>query len=149
MSSARPNYGITRIDQPDKKNHGYYVRITHKGKSNQKYFPDKASGGKKKALDAARSHRDKILSKMPKYKQASAAKKKRRIKQSGVTGVTHVVSTSTKGKAYQYWQAAWQDSDGKRRTAKFSIKRYGDKEALEVAKKALRKADREAKKKKK
>jgi len=110
---------------------------------------NKASGGKRKALEAAREHRDKILSKMPKYKQESASKKKRRIKQSGVIGVTHVVSTSTKGQSYQYWQAAWQDAEGKRRTAKFSIKRYGDKEALELAKKARRKADREAKKKKK
>ncbi|MDF1860713.1 MAG: AP2 domain-containing protein [Verrucomicrobiales bacterium] len=138
MATARPNYGITRIDQPEKKNHGYYVRITHKGKGHQKYFPDKASGGKSKALKAAKEHRDKLLSKMPKYKQEAAAKKKRRIKQSGVTGVTHVVSNSPKGKTYQYWQAAWVDGGGKRKTAKFSISRYGNDKALDMAKKARR-----------
>lgn len=136
MSSPRPNYGITRIDQPDKKNHGFYVRITHKGKSHQKYFPDKALGGKTKSLKAAREHRDKLLSKMPKYKQEAASKKKRRIKKSNVTGVTHVVSKSLKGKVYEYWQAAWLDGNDKRKTAKFSISRYGNAKALEMAKKA-------------
>lgn len=139
MVSPRPNYGITRIDQPEKKNHGYYVRITHRGKSHQKYFPDKASGGKTKALKTAKAHRDQLLSKMPKYKQEAAAKKKRRIKQSGMTGVTHVVSKSTKGKTYEYWQAAWLDGDSKRKTAKFSISRYGNDKALDMAKKARRK----------
>lgn len=138
MVPPRPNYGITRIDQPEKKNHGFYVRITHRGKSHQKYFPDKASGGKTKALKAAKDYRDKLLSKMPKYKQEAAAKKKRRIKQSGVTGVTHVVSKSPKGKVYEYWQAAWLDGGSKRKTAKFSISRYGNDKALDMAKKARR-----------
>ncbi|MEM9018282.1 MAG: hypothetical protein AAGC68_14810 [Verrucomicrobiota bacterium] len=138
MVSPRPNYGITRIDQPEKKNHGFYVRITHRGKSFQKYFPDKSSGGKTKALKAAKDYRDGLLKKMPKYKQEAAAKKKRRIKQSGVTGVTHVISKSPKDKTYEYWQAAWINGDGKRKTAKFSISRYGNEKALDLAKKARR-----------
>ncbi|MEM7698722.1 MAG: hypothetical protein AAF236_09995 [Verrucomicrobiota bacterium] len=138
MIQPRPNYGITRIDQPEKKNHGFYVRVTHKGKGHQKYFADKTHGSKTKALKAAREYRDKLLSKMPKYKQEAAARKRRRIKQSGVVGVTLVVSKSTKGKTYEYWQAAWADKDGKRKTAKFSISRYGSDKALELAKKARR-----------
>ncbi|HRQ88336.1 MAG TPA: hypothetical protein PLA50_06035 [Bacteroidia bacterium] len=138
MTDPRPNYGITRIDQPEKKNHGFYVRITHRGKGHQKYFPDKSLGGKAKALKAARAYRDALLSKMPKYKREAAAKKKRRIKQSGVVGVTHVVSKSAKDKVYEYWQAAWLDTERRRRTAKFSISRYGDDKALEMAKKARR-----------
>ncbi len=138
MTEPRPNYGITRIDQPEKKNHGFYVRITHRGKGFQKYFPDKSLGGKPKALKAARAWRDSLLDKMPKYKQEAAAKKKRRIKQSGVVGVTHVVSKSSKGTVYEYWQAAWTDGDGRRRTAKFSISRYGDEKAADLAKKARR-----------
>ncbi len=137
-SPPRPNYGISRIDQPEKKNHGYYVRISHKGKSTQKFFPDKSSGGKAKALKAAREFRDSVLRKLPEQKQAYAAKKKRRIKKSGVVGVTHVVSSSPSGKVYHYWQAAWKEGK-KRKTAKYSIERYGDKEALRLAKAALAK----------
>jgi hypothetical protein len=138
MTDPRPNYGITRIDQPEKKNHGFYVRITHRGKNFQKYFPDKSLGGKPKALKAAKEFRDSLLKKMPKAKQEAAAKKRRRIKRSGVTGVTHVVSKSPKGTVYEYWQAAWADADGRRRTAKFSIARHGEGKALEMAKKARR-----------
>ena len=136
MSTPRPTYGITRIDQPEKKNHGFYVRITHKGKSYQKYFLDKACGGRSRALKAAKVYRDKILSELPKSKRDAAARKRRQIKKSGVTGVTYVVSKSIKGKAYDYWQAAWVDKTNRCRTAKFSISRYGEEEALELAKKA-------------
>jgi hypothetical protein len=136
MSTPRPTYGITRIDQPDKKNHGFYVRITHEGERYQKYFPDKSNGGKTKALNAAKAYRDGILAKLPRSKQEAASRKKRRIKKSGVTGVTHVVSKSVKGKNYDYWQAAWVDTTNKRKTAKFSISRYGEDKALTLAKKA-------------
>ncbi|MFT4641861.1 MAG: hypothetical protein ACI8T1_005205 [Verrucomicrobiales bacterium] len=135
------NYGISRIDQPEKKNHGFYVRITHKGNLNQKYFPDKASGGKTKALTKAKEYRDAVVAKLPKAKKEAIAQRRTKIKQSGVTGVTHVVAKAPDGKkVYQYWQAGWDDASGARRTAKFSVSRYGDKEALEMAKKALKKA---------
>jgi hypothetical protein len=147
MQKPRPNYGISRIDQPEKKNHGYYVRVTHRGKTQQKYFPDKALGGKTKSLAAAKEFRDKIVSKLPKAKQNAAAAKKRRVKKSGVVGVTHVVSKALGNTVYEYWQAAWIDSESRRRTAKFSITKYGNDAALEMAKKARRKALREAKKK--
>jgi len=133
IAATRPLYGITRIDQPEKKNHGYYVRITHQGKCHQKYFPDKSSGGKRKALAAAQAHRDAVLATMPAQKQAAACKEKRKIRKSGVVGVTHVVSISAKGTEYEYWQAAWLSSDGRRKTAKFSIPRYGSKRALQMA----------------
>ena len=142
MVAPRANYGITRIDQPEKKNHGFYVRITHRGKTHQKYFPDKSSGGKNKALKLAKGYRDELLAKMPKYKQEMAARKKRKALKSGVTGVTHVVSKVGEDKQYQYWQAAWADENNKRRTAKFSISRYGKEKALEMAIKARNKAVR-------
>lgn len=137
MAAIKPNYGISRIDQPDKKNHGFYVRITHRGRTTQKFFPDKASGGKGKAQTLARAYRDKVFARLPKVRREAAARRRKRIKQSGVTGVTHVVSKSTTGTIYSYWQAAWVVR-GSRKTAKFSISRYGEKKALEMAKRAKR-----------
>ena len=134
----RASYGISRIDQPEKKNHGYYVRITHRGKTTQKFFPDKSSGGKGAALAAARKFRDKVFARLPKARREAALARRKRIKQSGVTGVTHVISKSAAGKVYEYWQAAWTER-GRRKTAKFSISRYGEKKALELAKRARRK----------
>lgn len=135
MSEIRSTYGISRIDQPQKKNHGFYVRITHKGKTTQKYFPDKASGGKTKALKLAKEFRDKVVAKLPKAKREAATQKRRIVKKSGVIGVTHVVSKSPAGKTYEYWQAAWE-AEGKRKTAKFSVTKHGNKKALELAKDA-------------
>ena len=140
MSATRPDYGITRIDQPDKKNHGFYVRITHRGNTRSKYFPDKSLGGKTKALKAARAHRDALVAKLPKYKRDAATRKRRKVPQSDLTGVTHVISAAAGGKTYDYWQAAWQDGSNRRRTAKFSIGRYGNDKALSLAKKARRAA---------
>jgi len=149
VSASRSDYGITRIDQPEKKNHGFYVRVTHRGKTKSKYFPDKSLGGKTKALKAARAHRDELVAKLPKYKQEAAARKRRKVPQSGVAGVTHVISSAPGGKTYDYWQAAWPDAQGRRRTAKFSISRYGDDKALAKAKKARRDALKEMRARKK
>ncbi|MGK0187264.1 MAG: hypothetical protein ACI9R3_003050 [Verrucomicrobiales bacterium] len=131
--APRANYGISRIEQEEKKNFGWNVRVTNKGKTTHKYFPDKSCGGKNKALKLAREFRDGVLKKMPKAKQESASRAQRKVKRSGVIGVTHVVSKVGGGKSYEYWQAAWEDNNGSRRTAKFSISRYGNKEALSSA----------------
>lgn len=137
------NYGISRIDQPEKNHHGFYVRITHKVKRTQKFFPDKANGGKTKALKKATEYRDSAVAKLPKSKRDAIAQRRPKIKQSGVVGVTHVVSKGRDGKkTYEYWQASWGDSSGARKTAKFSTSRHGENEALEMAKKALKKGKR-------
>jgi hypothetical protein len=54
----RPNYGVSRIDQPEKANHGWYIRITKNGHTEQKFFADKSYGGKAPALEHAREFRD-------------------------------------------------------------------------------------------
>ena len=131
--APRPNYGISRIEQEEKKNFGWNVRVTHKGKTTHKYFPDKSCGGKNKALKQAREFRDSVVRKLPKAKQEAASRPMRKVKKSGVVGVTHVVSNAGGDNVYEYWQAAWEDGSGARRTAKYSISRYGNKKALELA----------------
>ena len=69
-------YGISRIDQPEKKNHGWYVRVTYKGKTEQKFFADKAHGTKPKALKMAQEHRDHLVTLLPPARQEAAARKR-------------------------------------------------------------------------
>lgn len=69
-------YGVSRIDQPAKKNHGWYVRITLKGKTEQKFFADKSNGGKPKGLKAAQEYRDHLVSLLPPARQESASRKR-------------------------------------------------------------------------
>lgn len=52
--SAGRMKGISRIDQPDKKNHGWFARVTFKGERRSKWFADRQYGGVPRALDAAR-----------------------------------------------------------------------------------------------
>lgn len=72
----RPLYGVSRIDQPEKKNHGWYVRVTYKGKTEQKFFADKSNGGKTKALKAAQLHRDHLVTLLPPNRQEAASRKR-------------------------------------------------------------------------
>ena len=65
MKLSRPNYGISRIDQPEKHNHGWFVRIRLKGKITSKFFADKLHRGKQAALTEARLHRDTLVQKLP------------------------------------------------------------------------------------
>lgn len=76
MIAPRPMYGISRIDQEEKKNHGWYVRVTFKGVITQKFFADKTCGGKPKALKCAQDHRNSLVEKLPVARQAAAAKKR-------------------------------------------------------------------------
>jgi hypothetical protein len=59
ISALRPfgNYGIARVDQPAKSNHGYYVRVN----GNSVWFSDKRFGSNKKALAAAKEKRDELF----------------------------------------------------------------------------------------
>jgi hypothetical protein len=137
MRLSKPNYGISRIDQPDKRNHGWFVRITLKGVVQSKFFADKTWGGKNAALDGARDHRDALVKRLPKERQESLARRRKGVKKSGVTGVTHILTKDQHGTSYEYWQAAWKDKEGRRHTAKFSVGEHGGKKALYLAKRHL------------
>ncbi len=53
--------GISRIDQPAKRTHGWFARVYLGGKTFSKFFADKALGGVRPALLAARTHRAAVL----------------------------------------------------------------------------------------
>ena len=110
---------ISRIDQPQKHNHGYYVRVTRNGKTQAKFFPDKSNGGKRAALRAAKECQGQLLQWAE--SQQKPRKKPSARNTSGIVGVNR--ATNKTGE--EYWQAAWVDSSGRRRNAKFSVKNMG------------------------
>jgi hypothetical protein len=63
MTVRNPMKGISRIDQPKKHNHGFYVRLTRQGKTHSAFFADKSNGGREKALAAAQQHYEMLLAK--------------------------------------------------------------------------------------
>jgi hypothetical protein len=58
-SPARPSAGISRIDQPSRRTHGYFVRVGYRMTSSgsrpsaSAYFGDASHGSRKKAWEAA------------------------------------------------------------------------------------------------
>ncbi len=76
-------YGVSRIDQPAKKNHGWYVRVTFKGKTEQKFFADKVNSGRPKALKAAQEYRDHLVTLLPPIRQEAASRKRAVAKKGG------------------------------------------------------------------
>ena len=63
--TTKKDRGIVRIDQPEKYNHGWWVRRRRGEKTHSKFFTDKRYGGKRKALLAARSFNDNLTAILP------------------------------------------------------------------------------------
>ena len=120
--------GISRIEQFEKTNFGYYVRLKRDGKQYAKFFSDARYGGQQKALKAAEEYYNELFAKMPLKSQAGRMSVRNK---SGIVGVSRTTSTR-KGYTYEYWQA-WWGSGNDRKSAKFSIKKYGARRAKQLA----------------
>ncbi len=134
-----PNYAIARIDLPDQRTHGWQVRLQRRGIKYAKFFSDSSYGNPtcgdpRIALVNARAFRDQLVSEL-----GLQAKNQARIctrstrNSSGVVGVSKISVTAANGATYHFWQATWSPQPGKRCCVKFSIKRYGESEAFELA----------------
>ncbi len=62
---SKHGFGISRIDQPEKNNHGFYVRLQRAKVKFSAYFSDKKHGGKASAHKAAQAAVNKYLRKIP------------------------------------------------------------------------------------
>jgi len=76
MPTRRPTSAamrcITRIDQPSTRTHGFFVRVGWRyradgsyGPKHTAFFGDASHGGKRKALHAAQTWRDEVLTPKP------------------------------------------------------------------------------------
>ena len=131
----KANRNITRIDR-ESTGGGYLVRVMRKGKRVSQYFSDQEYGGKRKALLAARKHRDKLEDKMRGYTAKQLSQIQRSNNTSGIVGVRRAVETDYRWDSeptYGYWVAQWSPKKGVRRTKRFSIEKYGEDEAYRLA----------------
>lgn len=135
------NRNIIRLDR-ETTSGGYLVRVTRKGKLISDYFRDDEYGGKRKALKAAKDYRDELEATKKGYSAKQLAKRERANNTSGVTGVRLVTEVDPRWPSepeYKYWVAQWSPSKGVRKTKRFSVQKYGDKEAYRLAVKARNK----------
>ncbi|MDR0532714.1 MAG: hypothetical protein LBH01_02045 [Verrucomicrobiales bacterium] len=137
MKRTRKNPGICRIDQPDRFNHGFYVRINRDRRKVRKFFSDRANGGKRAALRAAKAYYAEIDRKYPRISRRKNAMIQRRVGVSGILGVCKITKTLL-GRNYLFWMASWSPRPGVVAKKAFSIRKYGNDRARALAIKARR-----------
>jgi len=140
MKKQSKTPGISRIDQPSHRTHGFFLRAARDGQTFSAFFSDKSYGGRAAALAAAVEHRGKLLKILgkPIHKlRRLNAEIVRRKGRSGICGVRRVIDRKVRPWR-KYWVAAWSPELGVVRKMQFSIRRYGEEEAKELAIRARR-----------
>jgi hypothetical protein len=140
MKTPSRTPGICRIDQPEKHNHGFFVRLQRKGKIHSAFFTDKKHGGRTRALAAAQEHSRKLAAKLGTPVQMSRrdwAQIRRRKGSSGIVGVQKIVDRRFK-RPRIYWKATWSPEPYVVRRKQFSARKHGAEKAKKLAIRARR-----------
>lgn len=136
MPTPRPHRFIRRIDNEVTRTHSWHVAIRSRNNAVTRHFSDSVYGGKRKALNAAIAFRDEMLTKFRDTEYSEWLRRKRSNNTSGIAGVARYVNVSQSenhASEYPYWQAFWRDHEGKRHTRTFSVLRYGERKARQLA----------------
>jgi hypothetical protein len=131
--SATP--GISRIDQPSHRTHGFFVRLQRKGKIHTAFFTDKMHGGRAPALKAAQVYVRQLAAKLGapvRMSRRARAEIRRRKGSSGIVGVQKSVDRRFK-RPRIYWKATWSPEPGVVRRRQFSARKHGYREARRLA----------------
>jgi hypothetical protein len=132
--------GISRIDQPSHRTHGFFVRLQRKDKIHSAFFTDKKYGGQPQALAAAQEHYKKLAAKLGLPARKSRrfwAELRRRKSSSGIVGVQKAVDRRSK-RPQTYWKATWSPEPYVVRRKQFSARKFGARKARLLAIRARR-----------
>jgi hypothetical protein len=147
MAKDPANRNITRIDNSGGEGkrpvRGYEVRIYRRGQRFNQFFSDSAHGGKKGALEEARTVRDKMEKKLKPYTRRELAEKVTARNTSGHRGVRlrkTIVTKDDKKYVYEHVEASWSPEPGKVVKKSFSVAKLGLQEAWKLAIDARQKA---------
>lgn len=126
--------GISRIDSGS--THGWFVRGYRNGKTYAKLFSDRKCGGRRKALAQAEEFRDKLrkdLSRIPSEPRARRIVYRDARNTTGILGVCRTVKRSPTGRINECYSVSWRPSPGVQKCTSFSIRKYGEKKAFQLA----------------
>jgi len=113
---------------------GWVVSIKRRGRRWVRYFSDKPSG-RAAALRRARKYRDTLLTQLP---RASKVKQTFVLNTTGEIGVARIRERTRAGTPLVRYVATWPTATGTRRKATFSVGRYGEARAKQMAIRAWR-----------
>ncbi len=126
--------GISRIDSGS--THGWFVRGYRNGKTYSKLFSDRKCGGREEAYETAIKYRDELYNEL---EQIPSKPRARRIvfrdsrNTTGVLGVSRTKKTDSKGRTTECYSVSWRPAPGKQKCTSFSIRKYGEEKAFELA----------------
>lgn len=126
--------GISRIDSGS--THGWFVRGYKNGKTYSKLFSDTNYGSKKKSYLIARKHRDKLhadLAQIPTKPQERRIVYRDSRNVTGVLGVCRTSKRSVSGTVNECYSVSWWPSPGEQKCTSFSIRKYGERKAFQLA----------------
>jgi len=135
-----PTPGITRIDQPSHRTHGFFVRASWQGQIFSGFFSDKKYGGREQALVVAQAFYLELRKKLglPGHRDRRWwAETVRRRGKSGIQGISRMINRRVKPWR-KYWVAKWSPELGIVRKKQFSIRIYGEEKAKQLAIRARR-----------
>jgi len=127
---------IHRVDREALRAHALVVIVQNKGEICIRMFSDGVYGGKEEALAAAIAYRDLLLSgHSPSEQSLWVRTRLRRNNTSGLPGVGRYERRANPNTGHRaiYWNAAWLDEYGRNRMRKFSVFRYGEEQAKQLA----------------
>ena len=137
MSRPSNTPGICRIDQPEKHNHGFFVRVQRRGKIHSAFFTDFKHGGRRRALAAAKQHYGKLLKRLKPMTRRRWSEMRRRKGSSGIVGVQRLVDWGF-WPILTYWKATWCPKPYVVRRKQFSVRKFGARKARWLAIRARR-----------
>jgi hypothetical protein len=135
MNTPSRTPGICRIDQLEKHNHGFFVRLARQGRIHSAFFADKKHGGREAAFAAAQKHYRQLRVKLGEPKTNTRrfwAELRRRKGRSGIHGVQKIVDRRS-GKPVTVWKATWSPEPYVVRRRQFSVRKHGAKRAKLLA----------------
>lgn len=108
--------------------HGWQVRVRRQGTQHTKFFSDAQHGGSQGAFEAAEVYRNSLINSLPEPIDSAIASAKARSK-TGVIGLNFCMKDDGSGKKKPYVQLSWL-VDGRRRSASYSVDKWGIRRAV-------------------
>jgi IMP cyclohydrolase len=129
--------GISRIDCPERKTVGWYVRVRLKNVTKSKFISDKIHGGKEAALVKAVECRDQLEQELGKPRTDWVVVGNNPRNASGIVGVRRAVKKykGKDGKIFlnEVYEVSWHAGREKKGQTSVSIKKYGELAAFRRA----------------
>ncbi len=127
---------VTRYENESGRGGYYRVIFERQRQRYSKVFSDREYGSAQVALEAAKVWRDQTFQSLPVVSKAQAVTNMRAANTSGVVGV-HRIHETRNGKRKEWWRAQSPNQPGQpHRNKRFSIEKYGERQAFELAVKA-------------